>query len=290
MRKGILLAGGNGSRLYPITKGVNKHLLQIYDKPMIYYPLSTLMLADVRDILLITNVSDIDTFKKLFGNGNYLGINIKYEVQEKPEGVAQAFIIAKDFIKDNPSILILGDNIFHGNQLIKQLKNIPDDNKGASVFAYPVKDPERYGVVEFDSQGKVLSIEEKPQIAKSKYALTGLYFFDSSVIEKSSKLKKSSRNEFEITSINKEYLDEGSLNVVKMGRGTAWLDAGTHDALHDASSYIKTLQQRQGLIIGCLEEISWRKGWITSRDLISIAKSLKNNFYKEYLFSLVENK
>tara|TARA_B100001989_G_C24525741_1_gene458562 strand:+ start:777 stop:1646 length:870 start_codon:yes stop_codon:yes gene_type:complete len=289
MRKGILLAGGFGSRLYPLTRGVNKHLLQIYDKPMIYYPLSTLMLANVRDILLITNSSDIDTYKKLFGDGKYLGINISYAIQERPEGVAQAFLIAEDFIKNHSSLLILGDNIFHGNQLIKQLNNISEELDGATVFAYPVKDPERYGVVEFDSKGKVLSLEEKPSKAKSKYVLTGLYFYDSSVVKKALKVRKSTRNEFEITSINKQYLEEDNLNVIEMGRGTAWLDAGTHDALHDASSYIKTLQQRQGLIIGCPEEIAWRKGWITSIELESIANSLKKNFYSDYLYSLIEN-
>ena len=289
MRKGILLAGGLGSRLYPLTRGVNKHLLQVYDKPMIYYPLSTLMLANVRDILLITNSSDIDTFKKLFDDGRYLGININYAIQERPEGVAQAFLIAEDFIENNPSLLILGDNIFHGNQLIRQLNNISEEFDGATVFAYPVKDPERYGVVEFDSKGKVLSLEEKPSKAKSKYALTGLYFYDSSVVKKALKVRKSLRNEFEITSINKQYLDEDNLNVIEMGRGTAWLDAGTHDALHDASSYIKTLQQRQGLIIGCPEEIAWRKGWITNVELESIANSLNKNFYSEYLYSLIEN-
>ena len=288
MRKGILLAGGFGSRLYPLTKGVNKHLLQIYDKPMIYYPLSTLMLANVRDILLITNSSDIDAYKKLFGDGKYLGINISYAIQERPEGVAQAFLIAEKFINNKPSLLILGDNIFHGNQLIWQLNNISEEFDGATVFAYQVKDPERYGVVEFDSKGKVLSLEEKPSKAKSKYALTGLYFYDSSVVKKALKVRKSSRNEFEITSINKQYLDEDNLNVIEMGRGTAWLDAGTHDALHDASSYIKTLQQRQGLIIGCPEEIAWRKGWITNFELKSIANSLTKNFYSEYLYSLID--
>ena len=289
MRKGILLAGGYGSRLYPLTKGVNKHLLQVYDKPMIYYPLSTLMLANIRDILLITNASDIDTYKKLFGDGKYLGINISYAIQERPEGIAQAFLIAEEFIRNNPSLLILGDNIFHGNQLIRQLNNISEEFDGATVFAYPVKDPERYGVVEFDSKGKVLSLEEKPSKAKSKHALTGLYFYDSSVAKKALKVRKSSRNEFEITSINKQYLDENNLNVIEMGRGTAWLDAGTHDALHDASSYIKTLQQRQGLIIGCPEEIAWRKGWISNAELKAIANSLKKNFYSEYLYSLIED-
>ena len=288
MRKGILLAGGNGSILYPITKGVNKHLLQIYDKPMIYYPLSTLMLADVRDILLITNVSDIDTFKKLFGNGNYLGINIKYEVQEKPEGVAQAFIIAKDFIKDNPSILILGDNIFHGNQLIKQLKNIPDDNKGASVFAYPVKDPERYGVVEFNKKKKVISIEEKPTNPKSNYAITGIYFYDNSVIKKAKSLKPSRRGELEITDLNLLYLKENILNVEIFGRGMAWLDTGTFDSLHDASSFIKSIENRQGLKVCCPEEIAWRKGWINDEDLLRLSRPIQKSGYGEYLISLLD--
>ncbi len=288
MRKGIILAGGLGSRLYPLTRGVNKHLLQIYDKPMIYYPLSTLMLAGIKEILIITNSQDVNTFKKLFGYGDLLGINIQYAVQKKPEGVAQAFLIAQNYLNNNSSALILGDNIFHGNQLISQLNNISSDDDGATVFAYPVKDPERYGVVEYDNEGNVLNIEEKPNVPRSNFALTGLYFYDNSVVEKASKVKVSSRNEFEITHINQQYLDEGSLKVELMGRGTAWLDAGTHDSLHDAASYIKVLQQRQGMIIGCPEEIAWRQKWINDSQLNSIIKPLKNNFYKQYLTSLLE--
>jgi len=287
MRKGILLAGGTGSRLYPLTKGVNKHLLQVYDKPMIYYPLSTLMLAGIREILIITNKDDINPYKKLLGCGESLGLKIEYAAQNKPEGVAQAFLIADKFIDGNPSALILGDNIFHGNQLIKQLNDLSLKDSGGTVFAYPVQDPQRYGVVEFNSKGKVLNIEEKPNFPKSNFAITGLYFYDYSVVEKAAKVEKSSRNEFEITNINREYLKEGNLTVIQMGRGTAWLDAGTHETLHNASSYIRILQQRQGLIIGCLEEIAWRQNWINDSELNKIISSLKDSFYKKYLNSLL---
>ena len=289
MRKGILLAGGKGSRLYPLTKAVNKHFLQVYDKPMIYYPLSTLMLAGIRDILIITNKEDIAPYKNLLGNGQILGINIKYAIQEKPEGVAQSFLIASKFLDRDPSALILGDNIFHGNQLVNQLNDPSIDDNGATVFAYPVKDPQRYGVVGYDSQGKVSTIEEKPVNPRSNFAITGLYFYDNTVIEKAANVKKSLRNELEITSINKQYMDEDSLRVVQMGRGTAWLDAGTHDTLHNASSYIKIIQQRQGLIVGCLEEIAWRKKWINDSQLNLIIESLNDNYYKKYLNSLINN-
>lgn len=287
MRKGILLAGGTGSRLYPLTIGVNKHLLPIYDKPMIFYPLTTLMLAGIRDILLITNETDHEQYKRLLRDGNQYGINIEYACQRNPEGVAQAFIIGKDFINNSPSALILGDNIFHGNQLINQFSQISEKKLGATVLAYPVRDPERYGVVEFDDLGKVLNIEEKPRKPKSKYAITGLYFYDSTVVEKAAEITKSPKGEFEITDINKKYLEEGSLEVIQMGRGMAWLDTGTKDSLHDASSYIKTLEQRQGFIIGCPEEIAWRKGWISNSELESTISNLKENYYKNYLLSLI---
>ena len=287
MRKGILLAGGTGSRLYPLTVSTNKHLLPIYNKPMIYYPLTTLMLAGIRDILLITNEFDLGLFKKLFKDGSQLGINIEYALQNKPEGVAQGILIAKRFINNNPSALILGDNIFHGNQLIKQFSNISYKKSGATVLACPVSDPERYGVVEFGNNGDIINIEEKPLNPKSKYVITGLYFYDSTVVEKASQLKKSKRGEFEITDLNKKYLEEGNLDVSLMSRGMAWMDTGTKDSLHDAGSYIKTLEQRQGLLIGSPEEISWRKGWINNSELESLIFSLKDNFYKRYLSSLI---
>ena len=287
MRKGILLAGGRGSRLYPLTVSTNKHLLPIYNKPMIYYPLTTLMLAGIRDILLITNEFDLGLFKKLFKDGSQFGINIEYALQNKPEGVAQGILIAKRFINNNPSALILGDNIFHGNQLIKQFSSISDKKSGATVLASPVSDPERYGVVEFDKNGDIVNIEEKPLNPKSKYVLTGLYFYDPTVVEKASQIKKSKRGEFEITDLNKKYLEEGNLDVALMSRGMAWMDTGTKDSLHDACSYIKTLEQRQGLLIGSPEEISWRKGWINNFELESIISSLKDNFYKRYLSSLI---
>ena len=287
MRKGILLAGGRGSRLYPLTVSTNKHLLPIYNKPMIYYPLTTLMLAGIRDILLITNEFDLGLFKKLFKDGSQFGINIEYALQNKPEGVAQGILIAKRFINNNPSALILGDNIFHGNQLIKQFSSISDKKSGATVLASPVSDPERYGVVEFDKNGDIVNIEEKPLNPKSKYVLTGLYFYDPTVVEKASQIKKSKRGELEITDLNKKYLEEGNLDVALMSRGMAWMDTGTKDSLHDACSYIKTLEQRQGLLIGSPEEISWRKGWINNSELESIISSLKDNFYKRYLSSLI---
>ena len=287
MRKGILLAGGSGSRLYPLTKVVNKHLLQVYDKPMIYYPLTTLMLADIRDIILITNKNFIESFKNLLGNGNRLGINIKYAIQDNPNGVAEALLISQDFIEGKPSLLILGDNIFYGNSLIKQLTQLSKSNSGATVLASPVSDPERYGIVELNKQGDILGIEEKPKNPKSNYALTGLYYYDESVIEKALKLKKSPRGELEITDINKQYLDENSLDVVLMGRGTTWLDTGTYDSLHDASCFIKTIQQRQGLIIGCPEEVAWRKGWISDSELEKLLLPLKDNTYRKYLAALL---
>ncbi|WP_269623271.1 glucose-1-phosphate thymidylyltransferase RfbA [Prochlorococcus marinus] len=287
-RKGIILAGGSGTRLHPITKGVSKQLLPVYDKPMIYYPITTLMLAGIKDILIITTPHEHINFKRLLGDGSCWGINLKYEVQNHPDGLAQAFIIGKDFLQNGPAALILGDNLFHGDQLRKQLLKSNDRKKGATVFAYPVKDPERYGVIELNENGRVISIEEKPKVPKSKYALTGLYFYDSSIIEKAQKVKPSKRGELEITDINQMYLNEDTLNVELMSRGTAWLDTGTCESLHDAASYIRTLENRQGLKIGCPEEISWRQGLINKDQLIELANKQEKSGYGKYLIELVK--
>ena len=287
-RKGIILAGGSGSRLFPITLGVSKQLTPVFDKPMLYYPLSTIMLAGIRDILIIVKPTDLDSFKRLLGNGNHLGINISYEIQNSPDGLAQAFLIGKSFISNSPVALILGDNLYHGNDLFDYLNEIDDDDKGATVFACQVKDPERYGVPEFDIHGKVLSIEEKPLEPKSKYAITGLYFYDNTVIQKSLKIKPSSRGELEITDLNKLYLDDGQLSVKLMSRGTAWFDTGNFDSLHDASSYVRTIQDRQGLKIGCPEEIAWRMGWINDDQLLNLGNLLKKNLYGQYLLDLLK--
>ena len=260
-RKGIILAGGSGSRLYPITKGVCKQLLPVYDKPMIYYPLSTLMLAGVRDILIITKIEDIDKFKNILGNGDSLGINLQYEIQEKPEGLAQAFLIGESFLDGSPSILILGDNLFYGKGLATQLKEAYN-RKNSTIFAYPVRDPERYGIVDFAKDGRVIGIEEKPSNPKSKYAITGLYFYDETVVEKAKQIRPSNRGELEISDLNNIYLKEKSLSVELFNRGMAWLDTGTTESLLDASFFIKTIEIRQGLKISCPEEIAWRKGWI----------------------------
>ena len=286
-RKGIILAGGNGSRLYPITKATSKQLIPVYDKPMIYYPLSTLMLAGIRDILIITTPNDRDTFEKLLGNGSQLGINIKYKIQTKPEGIAQAFLIAEEFIKNSSVTLILGDNLFHGDFLVNQLQKNYLLNEGASIFAYSVSDPQRYGVVEFDSKGKAYNIEEKPLNPKSKFAITGLYFYDNSVVEKAKKIKPSDRGELEITDLNKMYMKEGKLNVEKMNRGMTWLDTGTTDSLHEASSYIRTLERRQGLKIGCPEEVAWRMNFIDDDQLYSLSIDLKKSGYGEYLQNIL---
>ena len=286
-RKGIILAGGNGSRLYPITKATSKQLIPVYDKPMIYYPLSTLMLAGIRDILIITTPNDRDTFEKLLGNGSQFGINIKYKIQTKPEGIAQAFLIAEEFIKNSSVTLILGDNLFHGDFLVNQLQKNYLSNEGASIFAYSVSDPERYGVVEFDSKGKAYNIEEKPLNPKSKFAITGLYFYDNSVVEKAKKIKPSDRGELEITDLNKMYMKEGKLNVEKMNRGMTWLDTGTTDSLHEASSYIRTLERRQGLKIGCPEEVAWRMNFIDDDQLYSLSIDLKKSGYGEYLQNIL---
>lgn len=287
-RKGIILAGGTGSRLFPITKAVCKQLLPVYDKPMIYYPLSTLMLAGVREILIITTKEDLDKFKSILGNGNSIGVEITYEVQEKPEGLAQAFIIGEDFLNGCPSIMILGDNLFYGKGFVTQLQ---ESNKrdNSTIFAYPVSDPERYGIVEFTEEGKVLSIEEKPLIPKSKYAITGLYFYDETVVEKAKKITPSPRGELEISDLNKLYLEEGSLSVELFNRGMAWLDTGTIESLLDAASFIKTIESRQGLKISCPEEIAWRKGWINDTQLKDLAIPLIKSGYGEYLVDLIKN-
>ena len=287
-RKGIILAGGRGTRLNPITNVVSKQLLPIYDKPMIYYPLSTLMLSGIRDILIITNEKDKVLFESLLGNGEKLGISINYKTQKDPEGIAQAFLIADDFIKDNPVTLILGDNIFYGKGLVNLLENSNKKYSGASIFAYPVKDPERYGVVEFNKNYKVLSIEEKPKFPKSNFAITGIYYYDNTVLEKAKSIKPSKRGELEISDINNLYLKEDNLNVELFGRGMAWLDTGTFDSLHDASSFIKTIENRQSLKIGCPEEISWRKGWINDSQLRDLSIKYIKSGYGEYLSKLIK--
>ena len=289
-RKGIILAGGNGSRLYPITKSISKQLIPVYDKPMIYYPLSTLMLSGIVDILIITTPHDNESFIKLLGNGSQFGINIKYEIQEKPEGIAQAFLIAEDFINNSGVTLILGDNLFHGDFFVKRLQKNYLLNEGASIFAYSVVNPERYGVIEFDSKGIAYNIEEKPKNPKSKFAITGLYFYDNSVIDKAKKIKPSSRGELEITDINKMYMQEGKLIVEKMNRGMTWLDTGTIDSLHEASSYIRLLEKRQGLKIGCPEEVAWRMGYINEEQLYSLSTKLIKSGYGEYLRSILYEK
>ncbi len=286
-RKGIILAGGNGSRLYPITKATSKQLIPVYDKPMIYYPLSTLMLAGIRDILIITTPNDRDTFEKLLGNGSQFGIDIKYKIQAKPEGIAQAFLIGEEFIKNSSVTLILGDNLFHGDFLVNQLQKNYLLKEGASIFVYSVSDPQRYGVVEFDSKGIAYNIEEKPLNPKSKFAITGLYFYDNSVVEKAKKIKPSDRGELEITDLNKMYMKEGKLNVEKMNRGMTWLDTGTTDSLHEASSYIRTLERRQGLKIGCPEEVAWRMNFIDDDQLYSLSIDLKKSGYGEYLQNIL---
>jgi len=286
-RKAIILAGGSGSRLYPVTRAVSKQLVPVYDKPMIYYPLSTLMLAGLRDVLVITTPDDAEQFTRLLGDGSQWGMNIQFEVQAKPEGLAQAFVIGKDFIGGDPSALILGDNIFYGHDLEGLLKSADENEKGATVFAYHVTDPERYGVVEFDSDKRALSIEEKPESPKSNYAVTGLYFYDQTVCDVAGEIVPSDRGELEITDVNKHYLNEGSLKVETMGRGFAWLDTGTHDSLLEAGSFIATLQKRQGLQVACPEEIAFRKNWIDAEAVVRLATPLAKNSYGQYLLNLV---
>ena len=288
-RKGLLLAGGSGTRLYPVTQVVSKQLLPIYDKPMVYYPLSTLMLAGLSDILLISTPQDIPRFTQLLGDGSRWGINISYAVQPSPDGIAQAFLIGSSFIGNDDSALVLGDNIFHGHDLVSDLRDAADNADGATVFAYAVHDPQRYGVVEFDKSGKVLSIEEKPAKPKSRYAVTGLYFYDRDVVELSRALKPSRRGELEITDLNKCYLDKGRLRVKVLGRGMAWLDTGTHESLLEASTFIQTIERRQGLKVACLEEIAYRLGYIDASRIEDYAAQMRGNSYGEYLTSILRD-
>lgn len=284
--KGIILAGGSGTRLYPITKGISKQLIPVYDKPMIYYPLSTLMLAGIRDILVISTPEYTPLFESLLGDGSDFGINLSYKVQEHPNGLAEAFILGKEFIGSDSVCLILGDNIYYGSGLSKQLQEAAQKEDGATVFGYHVNDPERFGVVEFDENMHALSIEEKPEYPKSNYAVTGLYFYDNDVVEIAENLKPSDRGELEITDVNKEYLRRGKLDVKLMGRGYAWLDTGTHDSMLEAASFISTIQKRQNLKVACLEEIAYRMHWISREKLIELAQPLKKNDYGQYLLRL----
>ena len=286
--KGIILAGGSGTRLYPITKGVSKQLLTIYDKPMIYYPLSVLMLAGIREVLIISTPDDIDGFKRLLGDGQELGIDISYAVQPSPDGLAQAFIIGEDFIGDSNVCLVLGDNIFYGQGFTPLLRQAVNRQKGATVFGYQVKDPERFGVVAFDEDKRAISIEEKPTKPKSNYAVTGLYFYDNDVIEIAKKVKPSERGEVEITTVNQMYMERGDLNVELLGRGFAWLDTGTHESLLEAAQFVETIEKRQGYKVACLEEIALNNGWLTQQQVANIGQSMSKNAYGQYLISLVE--
>ena len=286
--KGIILAGGSGTRLYPITKGVSKQLLPIYDKPMIYYPLSVLMLAGIRDVLIISTPDDIDGFKRLLGDGSELGINISYAVQPSPDGLAQAFIIGEDFIGDSNVCLVLGDNVFYGQGFTPLLRQAVNRQKGATVFGYQVKDPERFGVVAFDEDKRAISIEEKPVKPKSNYAVTGLYFYDNDVIEIAKKVKPSDRGEVEITTVNQMYMERGDLNVELLGRGFAWLDTGTHESLLEAAQFVETIEKRQGYKVACLEEIALNNGWLTKQKVAEIGQTMSKNAYGQYLIDLTK--